>query len=295
MTSPLFDYFAIKLRIGCALCIALLACTAMTAQAAQTAPASASSEQKRVSIAHLFEAIKGLVPEIAASNEIKADYQALLKAHALRHSDLLYADYVRVRIAFDATRAGGLWGVAWRITDEEPQSDLIWQQWRSQSKGALSQTTAIAECDELSALTAVVARGIGLSKFSEIGMLWPTSNHTVAVWTINQDKFGLDVLQRQNKFGLDVLPRQNKPVRIVLPTSQIFLDPQQSLDTRAFDPWKQKTIFDYRRKDVALTESLPATLASYFVAQVKAHAGRSQRELQQMRNVRERLQRSAVN
>jgi hypothetical protein len=284
MESPLIDYFAIKLRFCCLLCIALFACTAIASQTALAPTVSAAIDQKRISIAQVFDAIKSLVPEIAASTAVKADYQALLQSHALRHSDVLYADYVRLRIAFEATRAGGLWGVAWRITDKDPQSDLIWQQWQSQSSSALSQTTAIAECDELSALTAVVARGIGLSKQSEIGMLWPTSNHTVAVWTIVQ-----------GKFGLDVSPKRNKPVRIVLPTSQIFLDPQQSLDTRAFDPWKQKTIFDYRRKDVALTETLPSALASYFVAQIKAHAGRSQLELQQMRNKRERLQRSLVN
>jgi hypothetical protein len=133
-------------------------------------------------------------------------------------------------------------------------------------------TTATAECDELSALFAFVAQRIGLgrSETSEVGLFWPTGNHVVAVWTID--------------------PKAEHPVRVVVPTSQIFLDADQSLGTEGFDPWTQKRIFDYRHQDVPAELELPAPLASYFVLQVRRYGGRSRAQLQQMRNAREQAQ-----
>ena len=229
--------------------------------------------QSRVSIAELLQTIAAQANEVAQSPAVRRDYESLLTKHSLQGSEVLYADYVRIRIAFEATRAGGLWGITWRITDKQPQSDLIWAQWQtlklSPTSNSPMPTTAIAECDELSALFAFVARRIGLSKRSQVGLLWPTSNHTVAVWTISAPT----------------------ATRIIVPTSQIFLDPQQSLDTAFFDAWKQKNIYDYSRQDIALTATIPADLARYFVAQIKRYGGLSQSELQKLRNLREQRQR----
>jgi hypothetical protein len=229
--------------------------------------------QSRVSVAELLQTIAAQANEIAQSPAVRQDYQSLLTQHGLKGSELLYADYVRIRIAFEATRAGGLWGITWRITDKQPQSDVIWTQWQTlkslPASNSPMHTTAAAECDELSALFAFVARRIGLSKRSQVGLLWPTSNHTVAVWMISEPK----------------------PTRIIIPTSQIFLDPQQSLDTLFFDAWKQKKIYDYSRQDIVLTATIPADLARYFVTQIKRYGGLSQSELQKLRNLREKRQR----
>jgi len=166
------------------------------------------------------------------------------------------------------------------VTDQLPQSDRIWAQWKalgSASDGTWPPATAIAECDELSALFAVVARGMGLSIRSRVGLFWPTSNHTVAVWTIQPA----------------TAASGNTPaeVRIVVPTSQIFLDGAQSLGTRGFDPWTQPKIFPYARRDIADDHPLPAALARYFVRQVRRHAGEPQGLLQTARNRREYDQR----
>jgi hypothetical protein len=229
--------------------------------------------KSRVSVAELLDAVALQVNEVAKSPAVRRDYQQLIAKHGLRDSDILYADYVRVRIAFETTRAGGLWGIAWNITDKEPQSDLIWTQWQGLAAMSFNDTktptTAIAECDELSALFAFVARRIGLSKRSQVGLFWPTSNHTVAVWMVSEPK----------------------ATRVVIPTSQIFLDEAQSLDTRSFDPWKQKNIYDYRRQDISMTSTMPVSLANYFVMQIKRHGGLSQVELQTLRNQREQRQR----
>jgi len=223
----------------------------------------------------LFDALAAELPALAAAPAVREDWRRLRQRHALPEDDALYADFVRVRLAFEATRAGGLWGLAWRITDREPRSDAVWAQWRTANAtvDALPPTTATAECDELSALFAVVAHGLGLSRRSRVGLLWPTANHTVAVWAFDAPG--------------------GREVRVVAPTSQIFLDSVQSLDTDAFDPWAQKTIHDYVRRDAAPAR-LPAALARRFVSEARRSAALSRGELQALRNRREYDQRRAA-
>lgn len=227
-----------------------------------------------VSVGELLEVLSQQVAVLAESPEVQRDYQQFLIDWRVPDDPEIYLDYVRVRLAFETTRAGGLWGVTWQITNELPQSDRVWAQWRAlelaDDATVLPEVTAIAECDELSALFAFVVHRIGLSKRSEVGLLWPVSNHTVAVWTIDR--------------------KSDNPIRIVVPTSQIYLGKTQSLGTGEFNPWKQKTIFDYKRKDAALKLELPAALARRFVRAVQDHGGRSQGDLQTMRNEREKRQ-----
>jgi hypothetical protein len=238
--------------------------------------------RERVRVADLYSALRAQADANAQSVAIRREYAELLAVHRLpdgeRLDERLYADYARIRLAFELTRAGGLWGLEWRVTDELPQSDRIWAQWRSTSfdaETATLRTTAIAECDELSALFASVAHGMGLSDRSRVGLLWPTSNHTVAVWVI-------------------VGKNGKEAARIVVPTSQIFLDQSQSLDTRGFDPWKQPKIYDYRRADVSPQAELPAPLARYFASQAVRFGSLSRSKLQAMRNRREYEQRLAA-
>ena len=47
------------------------------------------------------------------------------------------------------------------------------------------------------------------------------------------------------------------PVRVVVPTSQIFLTDADTFDTRKFDPWHQKTIYEYTRRDVPTLSFFP--------------------------------------
>lgn len=231
---------------------------------------------REVGAGALFDALAAELPALAAAPAVREDWRRLRLRHALPEDDALYADFVRVRLAFEVTRAGGLWGLEWRITDRQPRSDAVWTQWRATDAPAadpLPATTAVAECDELSALFAVVAHGLGLSRRSRVGLLWPTANHTVAVWAFDAP--------------------DGREVRVVAPTSQIFLDSVQSLDTDAFDPWAQKTIHDYVRRDAAQAR-LPAPLARRFVAEVRRSAALSRGELQALRNRREYDQRRAA-
>jgi hypothetical protein len=241
--------------------------------------------QKTVRVDELLAALREEVPRVAASEAVAADYAGFLEQFGLSDEPELYLDYVCIKIAFEATRAGGWWGLRWAITNEEPNSEKIWAAWHEfgrelEKSGpvpehaselpALPIITATAECDELSALFAFVAQRIGLSRESDVGLFWPTGNHVVAVWTIH--------------------PKADKPTRVVVPTSQIFLDDDQSLGTNGFNPWRQKTIFDYRRKDARDDLKIPAVLASAFVQAVREHGGRSQAELQAARNAKEERQ-----
>lgn len=213
----------------------------------------------------VVEALDEVAFELEQAPAVRADYEAFIERHGLRDTDALFGDYVRLKLAFEATRDGGWWHLRWTITNRKPNSDAVWEQWRSLelAPGDEPDVTAQAECDELSALFAVVARGLGVRK---IGLFWPVWNHVVAVWTIEQS-------------GAD-------PVRIVVPTSQIMLGPEESLGTDGFDPWRQRTIYTYRRKDVSPSERLPATLARFMVEQARRHGQHAQADLQQMRNDR---------
>lgn len=245
--------------------------------------------RETVTVDELLAALRELVDPLAAEPAVQADFASFCEQFELAEAcedPALYLDYVRVKIAFEATRDGGLWGLAWRITNREPRSDEIWAQWQAlelptvetlaelDALDALDEQlgaiTAIAECDELSALFAFFARRLGLTRDSEVGLLWPTGNHVVAVWTL--------------------AARSEAPTRVVVPTTQIYLDPDASLGDDGFNPWRQRRIYDYRRADAAGELELPATLASYFVAQVARRGGRAQRELQADRGRREARQ-----
>ena len=79
-------------------------------------------------------------------------------------------------------------------------------------------------------------------------------------------------------------PSATKPVRVVVPTSQVFLDDAQSLDTKAFNPWLQKNIFDCNRADVSAQDTLDADFARAMIQAVQNSVGLSQADLHKQRN-----------
>ena len=226
-------------------------------------PAPALPEGDTVHVSDLVGALESIAVAIEAEPAVRADFDALRDAFDLPDDERLFRDYVRVKLVFESTRDGGLWQMRWSITNRDPNSDAVWSQWQTQKEWASdeAQPSATAECDELSAMFAFLVRRLGVE---DVGLFWPVWNHVVAVWTVTD--------------------RHGKPVRIVVPTSQIFLDEDASLGTRGFDPWKQKTIYEYRRRDAKGELELPAELARFFVERSWAEAHRSQDELQRARN-----------
>lgn len=185
---------------------------------------------------------------------MRQGFQSFTAAHHLSSESIRYSDYVMARLLFEATRDAGLWNLHWSITDQPPNSDRIWQQWKASG--------ATAECDELSALYAFLAEREGVKS---VGLLWPYPNHTVAVWVLR--------------------PAAGPVIRI--PTSQIFLTDSDTFDTRKFDPWRQKTIYEYTRRDAPDSCELPKPLFDFFLQQVDKYAGASDATLQRLRYARE--------
>jgi hypothetical protein len=235
--------------------------------AALAASAAPFEGQQQVTVAQLVQALESVARSMESDPAVAADFRALAAAERLSDDPQTFREYVRIKLVFEGARDGGFWRLRWAITNREPRSDAIWAQWKRaaipESDGG-PQATATAECDELSALFAFLVRQLGVK---DVGLFWPTSNHTVAVWTAKR-------------------PGGEAPARVVVPTSQVFLDREQSLGTRTFDPATQRTIYPYTRRDVPETDTLPGDLARFFLEQARRHAARPQRELQQARNQR---------
>ena len=201
---------------------------------------------------------------LESTSGMRAGFQSFTSSHKLPAESIPYSDYVIVRLLFEATRDAGYWNLHWDITDQPPNSDRIWQQWENVTKPSPLLPTATAECDELSALYAFLVERAGVK---QVGLFWPFANHTVAVWTVH--------------------PTAAPVIRVVVPTSQIFLDENDLFDTKKFNPWHQKTIYEYTRRDVQDSYQIPTPLIDFFLRQVEKYGGASDATLQRLRYLRE--------
>jgi hypothetical protein len=237
------------------------------------APSARLCAQNRVSTARDFPStslsqlvaqIRGKAKALESSTGMKLGFQNFTSDHKLAPDSIRYSDFVLVRLLFEATRDAGFWDLHWSVTDQPPNSDSIWRQWRSVKWVSTVAPTATAECDELSALYAFLVERAGVRS---VGLFWPYPNHTVAVWVVR--------------------PAGGQVLRVVVPTSQIFLDQTDFFDTKKFDPWAQKNIYEYTRHDVADSFEIPKPLFDFLLVQVDKYAGASDSTLQQLRYLRE--------
>jgi hypothetical protein len=227
-------------------------------------PGQPTASPQGVPLAQFVRTVREKAKTLENSSGMHSAFQTFLVAHHLAPDSVRYSDFVIVRLMYEATRDAGFWNMHWSITDQPPNSDRIWSQWKAVRRPSPLEPTAIAECDELSALYAFLVERSGVKS---VGLLWPTSNHTVAVW----------VLQ----------PATGPVIRVVVPTSQIFLEETDSFNTKKFDPWRQKTIYEYTRRDVPDTFEIPKPLADFFLKQINIYGGASDSTLQRLRYVRD--------
>jgi hypothetical protein len=240
------------LRCGCILLLA--AAVSLSAQVANP----------DTDVAHLVREIRAQAKTLETSSGMRSGFQSFTSAYKIDPKSISYSDYVVVRLLYEATRDAGFWNMHWTITNMPPNSDQVWKQWKAVRSVSALSPTAQAECDELSALFAFLVERSGVWN---VGLFWPYSNHTVAVWVVHPPKGG--------------------DVRVVVPTSQVFLGVNDSFGTRKFNPWKQKMIFEYKRHDVPDSFELPKPLFDYFVRQIDRYAGASDSTLQEIRYLRE--------
>jgi hypothetical protein len=226
--------------------------------------APAVSSASHTTLLQFVNTIRARAKTFEASPATQQDFRSFVAAHHLPPDSVSYHDYVVVHLLFEATRDAGFWNMHWSVTDQPPNSDSIWRQWRSVNQPSVWKPSATAECDELSALYAFLVERTGVRP---VGLLWPYANHTVAVWTVR--------------------PAAGIIVRVVVPTSQIFLEQTDTFDTRKFDPWQQKTIYEYTRRDVPDSFEFPKPLFDFFLSQLDKYGGASEGTLQQLRYLRE--------
>ena len=201
---------------------------------------------------------------LESSSGMRNSFRSFTSSYKIAPASISYSDFVIVRLLYEATRDAGFWNMHWTITNMPPNSDRVWSQWKGVRVASPLVPTASAECDELSALYAFLVERAGVRR---VGLFWPYPNHTVAVWVVH--------------------PANGTDVRVVVPTSQIFLDVTDSFGTKKFDPWHQKTIFEYKRRDVPDAFELPKPLFEFFLRQIDEYAGASDSTLQQIRYLRE--------
>jgi hypothetical protein len=200
-------------------------------------------------VSALSQQIAGLDP-----SAIRPEYLELARRRGWDpNTDGLFEDYVRVRTLFEATRDGGYWRLRWAITDREPSSSQIWRTWREEPVlEAFGHPSAAAECDELSALFALLARRVGVRS---VGLFYPTWNHTIAAWAPHQ------------------LPR-GKSRLVLVPTTQIFLGCADGLDTTSFRT-TLTSIGEYPRWDLRDTTRIPSSVARFLLEEVRIYGGAS--------------------
>jgi hypothetical protein len=225
---------------------------------------SATSSGQDTTLAQFITEIRGKATALKDTAGMREGFRSLISAYKLRPGAVSYPDYVIVRLLYEATRDAGFWNMHWTITNQPPNSDRVWKQWHSDDTPSPLTPTAIAECDELSALFAFLVRRAGVRG---VGLFWPAANHTVAVWELH--------------------PASASPVRVVVPTSQIFLDVTDSFGTRKFNPWAQKSIHEYTRRDAPDTFDFPKPLFDLFLRQIDRYSGATDSTLQQIRYFRE--------
>jgi hypothetical protein len=200
--------FAVLFGAAC-----LLTAAAAGAHPPEHKPALLVTSPPGTNLAQLVSITHAKAETLANSSGMRAGFRTFTSAHSLSPDSIRYSDYVVVRLLFEATRDAGFWNVHWTITNQPPNSDNVWRQWKTAGKPSLLSPTASAECDELSALYAFLVEREGVKG---VGLFWPSFNHTVAVWVWH--------------------PATGPVIRVVVPTSQIFLEETDSCDTRKFDP-----------------------------------------------------------
>jgi hypothetical protein len=206
-------------------------------------------------------------PREAAFRELATNHRLDPETPGLRH------DFLRLWSLFEATRDGGWWRLRWKVTDQEPTSKEIWKAWqRTLPEARFDAPSAVAECDEISALFSVTARRLGVRG---VGLFYPTWNHVIAGWTPQA------LAGRSDRSGV-----------VLVPTTQIFLGCQDTFDRTSFAA--PKRVYEFPKVDMKDTSELDPALATFLLEQVVAYGEATSDLLALIRTKRAELLGSSV-
>jgi len=207
------------------------------------------------------------------STALDPRFAAFAAQHGADASSLkLRQDFTRLWTLFEATRDGGWWRLRWQVTDQEPTSQQIWKAWqRSPPTPGFATASAVAECDEISALFSVTARRLGVRG---VGLFYPTWNHVIAGWAPE----GVD-----QRTGGGV---------VLIPTTQIFQGCPATFDQTSFKP--PKHVYEFPKVDVKDSAEMSRPLAVFLLEQVRAYGEASPALLALIRTKRGELLQSSL-
>jgi hypothetical protein len=224
-----------------------------------------------VSFGYWLEELWGLLDAVSTP-DLDAEYTKFVATHHLPiERAQLRTDYQRVRLLFEAVRDGGFWHLKWDVTDQQPTSRVLWKYWiKEPVRGGFAEPSAIVECDELSAFIGMLARQL---KIKNVGLFYPTWNHTIAVWA--------------------PLAGSTKALLVQLPTTQIFLDCNAGFDKTTFVT-QLRNIEPYPNWDVRPDTKIPRERAEWLLNQLRYYASASPTLWSLMRAKRAYLMRSSM-
>lgn len=190
-------------------------------------------------------------------------FQSFTAAHHLPLESVRYSDSVTIRLLFEATtRAFGTCsGPSPTNRRIQAISGVNGTRYRHPLFWSLLLRRNATNCLRCTPFL-LNAAALRVSAF-----FWPYANHTVAVWVLR--------------------PAGGPAIRVVVPTTQIFLEETDFFDTPKFNPWSQKTIYEYTRRDLPDSLQLPPKLFGFFLQQTDKYAGASDGTLQQLRYLRD--------
>lgn len=183
------------------------------------------------------------------TSALRDGFEAFAARHGVDPSTPgLWQDFTRLWVLFEATRDGGWWRLRWDITDQEPTSVVIWKAWmRSPPVHAFATESAVAECDEITALLSVSARRLGVRG---VGLFYPTWNHVIAGWAPT------------------ALAKQPQNV-VLIPTTQIYQGCPSTFDDTSFKV--PKHVYEFPKVDMRDGTEMPSSLATFLLEQVRAY------------------------
>jgi hypothetical protein len=240
---------------------------------ARSALPEAVEVPERLTMGEFWQALSAQIARLDTT-ALRSAFEAFAAQHGVDASSAaLFDDFTKLWVVFEATRDGGWWRLRWDITDQEPSSVEIWKAWfRSPPpEHSFAAASAIAECDEITALFSVTARRLGVRG---VGLFYPTWNHVIAGWSP------------------PAFAEQNVKDVVLIPTTQIYQGCPSTFDRTTFEPPRQ--VYEFPRVDIKDDVQMPLPLATFLLEQVRAYGEASPALLALIRAKRAELLRSSL-
>jgi hypothetical protein len=227
----------------------------------------------RVTMGDFWRALSEQVA-LLDSGALQTSFEAFAAQHGIATpSPALFRDFTKLWVMFEATRDGGWWRLRWDVTDQEPSSVEIWKAWfrTPPPEQSFAAASAVAECDEITALFSVAARRLGVRG---VGLFYPTWNHVIAGWSPQ------------------AFAERNVKDVVLIPTTQIYQGCPATFDRTTFKPPRQ--VYEFPRVDIRDDVEMPAALATFLLEQVRAYGEASPSLLALIRAKRAELVQSSL-